>query len=171
MASRRVAKTIVDWAAFAERVPPAERDIFRAFKAKSTNFLTKVHQYPEALPAIDFAQYKKLLPNPAIVDAFEKNYKALSVPYPTDKDKVLDAVTKEEATVNESIKDQVAEFQRMAADAQLMLDKIDTVPKPEAMTHEMFADYFPESAVNPDKPTLYPHTKPYQPENIKDFLK
>ena len=41
MAGKRVAKSLVDWAAFAERVPPAERDIFRLFKAKSTGFVTK----------------------------------------------------------------------------------------------------------------------------------
>ena len=51
------------------------------------------------------------------------------------------------------------------------MNKLDTLPKPYEMTHEMFADYFPESAVNPDKPTMYPHAKPYQPENNPNFLK
>ncbi|GAB1603069.1 ATP synthase subunit d, mitochondrial-like [Argonauta hians] len=171
MAARRLAKTAVDWAAFAERVPAGEKDIFRAFKAKSTNFLTKVHQYPESLPAIDFKTYKKLLPNPALADAFEKSYKALDIPYPKDKDNLLAQVEKEEVEVNEAMKKQIAELKQMAADAQLMLDKIDTVPKPDSMTHEMYADYFPDNAVNPDKPTMYPHTKSYQPENIPGFLK
>ena len=35
MAARRVAKSAVDWAAFAERVPANQKEAFRAFKAKS----------------------------------------------------------------------------------------------------------------------------------------
>ena len=46
------------------------------------------------------------------------------------------------------------------------LKKIDSVPGPDVMTHEMYADYFPDHARNPwDRPTFWPHTKAYQPEN------
>ena len=38
---RRVAKSAIDWAAFAERVPPNQIDAFRAFKARSEMFVSK----------------------------------------------------------------------------------------------------------------------------------
>ena len=41
MAGRRIAKSAVDWAAFVERVPPNQIDAFRAFKAKSDNFVSR----------------------------------------------------------------------------------------------------------------------------------
>jgi len=41
MASRRIAKSAVDWAAFAERVPVNQREAFRAFKAHSESFVAK----------------------------------------------------------------------------------------------------------------------------------
>lgn len=41
MAGRRVAKSAVDWVAFAERVPVSQREAFRAFKAKSEMLVAK----------------------------------------------------------------------------------------------------------------------------------
>ena len=41
MASRRVAKTAVDWAAFVDRVPALQKDAFRAFKARSDMFISR----------------------------------------------------------------------------------------------------------------------------------
>lgn len=171
MAGKRVAKSLVDWAAFAERVPPGEKDIFRLFKAKSTGFITKIHQYPESLPAVDFGAYKKLLKNPKLVESFEAGYAALTIPYPVDKDNIKGAVLAEEKEAQADMKKQVEGLQTMISEAELMLKKLDTLPQPHEMTHEMFADYFPESAVDPEKPTMYPHSKPYQPENIPNFLK
>lgn len=41
MAAKRIAKSAVDWVAFAERVPVNQRDAFRAFKAHSEAFVAK----------------------------------------------------------------------------------------------------------------------------------
>jgi len=41
MAAKRLAASAVDWAAFAERVYPAQMESFRAFKAKSDGFIAK----------------------------------------------------------------------------------------------------------------------------------
>ncbi len=41
MAARRVAKSVVDWAAFAERVPPNQKEAFRALKAKSDMLVSR----------------------------------------------------------------------------------------------------------------------------------
>jgi F-type H+-transporting ATPase subunit d len=46
------------------------------------------------------------------------------------------------------------------------LEKVKQLPPPEEMTYEMQTDYFPTAAHNPwERPTFWPHTKSYQPEN------
>ena len=44
------------------------------------------------------------------------------------------------------------------------LSKIDSLPKPEEMTMEMYAYYFPDLALDPVKrPTFWPHIPSMQP--------
>jgi len=166
MAARRVAKSAVDWVAFAERVPPNQREAYRAFKAKSDAFVAKVHRFPENMPTIDFEMYGARLSNPAFVTEFEKAYKAMQVPYPKDKNNVRAQIDQEEKTAMEQTKKSIAETQKTINNAKLLLEKIKSLPPPEQMTHEMQTDYFPNSARNPwERPTFWPHTKAFQPEN------
>jgi len=166
MAARRVTKSAIDWAAFAERVPPNQKDAFRALRQKSDMFVSKVHRFPENLPQIDFAAYSSKLSNAAIVSEFEKSYKALSVAYPKDKNNLKGQVDAEEKEAQAQAKKWIADARKQIEVSQAMLSKIDSVPNPSVMTHEMYADYFPEQARNPwERPTFWPHTKSYQPEN------
>lgn len=172
MAGRRVAKSAVDWVAFAERVPVNQREAFRAFKAKSEMLIAKVHRHPENLPSIDFAYYKSRLASPALAEEFEKAYKALAVPYPKDKNNVRGQVDAQEKQAQEVTKKQIAEARAEIEAAKALLAKIDSVPAPDVMTREMYADYFPHSALNPwERPTFWPHTKSYQPENDPHAIK
>lgn len=41
MASRRIAQSSVNWAAIAERVPPAQKTSLTAFKSKSDKYLRR----------------------------------------------------------------------------------------------------------------------------------
>jgi F-type H+-transporting ATPase subunit d len=165
MAAKRVASSAVNWAAFAERVPPNQKDAFRSFKAKSDLFISRVHRYPEDLPQIDFAYYTSRI-SPALVSEFEKSYKGLSVPYPKDKNNVKAQIDAQEKEATVEAKTRIKEANKVIEDSKAMLKKIDSVPGPDVMTHEMYADYFPDHARNPwDRPTFWPHTKAYQPEN------
>lgn len=166
MAARRIAKSAVDWAAFAERVPPNQKEVFRAFKAKSDLFVTKVHQHPENLPAIDFAAYVKKLGNAPMVTEFEKAYKTLTVAYPTDKNNLKAKIDAEEKEAEAEAKKRIAESQKAIADAKALLAKIDSVPDRDLLTIEMYAEYFPEHAKEIlDKPKFFPFRKIDQPEN------
>jgi len=166
MAGRRLAKSAVDWASFAERVPPNQKDAFRAFKAKSDMFISKVHRHPENLPKIDFASYSSKLGNAPFVAEFEKSYKSLVVAYPKDKNNFTSKIDAEEKEAQVESKKRIAEARKEIENSKAMLAKIDSVPGPDVMTNEMYADYFPDIARNPwDRPTFYPHTKSYQPEN------
>jgi len=161
-----VAKSAIDWAAFAERVPPNQKDAFRSFKAKSDMFVSKVHRHPENAPQIDFAMYSSKLGNAPFIAEFEKSYKALTVAYPKDKNNLKAAVDAEEKEAQAATKKRITEARKEIEGAKAMLAKIDSVPAPDMMTHEMYADYFPDLARNPwDRPTFWPHTKSYQPEN------
>ena len=51
---------------------------------------------PDALPAIDFSAYKGKVPVAGMVEEFEKQYKALTIPYPEEKYKpAIDGQAKE----------------------------------------------------------------------------
>jgi len=166
MAGRRVAKSAVDWAAFFERVPPNQKDAFRAFKSKSDLFVSKIYRNPENMPQIDFAYYATKLNNPVMLAEFEKSYKALSISYPKDKANVKAQIEAQEKEALAATQKQIKEVRKLIDDAKLMLSKIDSVPPPSVMTNEMYADYFPDQARNPsERPTFWPHTKSYQPEN------
>jgi len=166
MAAKRVASSAVNWAAFAERVPPNQKDAFRSFKAKSDLFISRVHRHPEDLQQIDFAYYASRIANPALVSEFEKSYKALNVPYPKDKNNLKAQIEAQEKEATAEAKSRIKEANKVIEDSKAMLKKIDSVPGPDVMTHEMYADYFPDHARNPwDRPTFWPHTKSYQPEN------
>jgi len=83
MAAKRVTATAVNWAEFATKIPAANKASFNALKNKQDGYIRAVNQLPEALPAIDFAGYKGRV-SQAMVDDFEKKYKALDIPYPKD---------------------------------------------------------------------------------------
>merc|ERR1712122_377503 len=83
MAAKRVTATAINWAEFATKIPAANKASFGALKNKQDGYVRAVNQLPEALPAIDFSAYKGKVAQ-AMVDDFEKKYKALEIPYPKD---------------------------------------------------------------------------------------
>jgi len=83
MAAKRVTSSAVNWAEFASKIPAANKGAFAALKTKQDGYIRAVNQLPDALPSIDFASYKGRVAT-AMVDDFEKKYKALSIPYPKD---------------------------------------------------------------------------------------
>ena len=166
MAARRIAKSVVDWAAFAERVPPNQKEAFRALKAKNDLFVSKVHAHPENLPQIDFALYSTKLGNAPMVKEFETAYKSLSIAYPKDKDNWKTKIDVEEKAAEVEANNRIAESQKAIADAKALLAKIDSVPDRELMTVEMYAEYFPEYAKDfIENPKFFPFRKIDQPEN------
>jgi len=172
MAARRIAKTAIDWAAFAESVPANQKDFFRAFRGKSDKFVSRVHQYPENLPKIDFAFYKTRLATPAMVEQFEKSYAALQVPYPKDKNNMLGQIDEQEKTANAETEKFVQMAKKGIEQAKSTLAHLDKLPPAEELTMEHIQEYFPEQAIDPvNKPTFYPHTPFFQPSTNPKMLK
>merc|ERR1712227_738537 len=124
MAAKRVTTTAVNWAEFATKIPAANKAAFSALKNKQDGYLRAVNQLPEALPAIDFAAYKGKVAQ-AMVDDFEKKYKALEIPYP--KDTVQAELAAEEAK-------QKAAYEKFVSESQTRVSGITTeLAKWEAM--------------------------------------
>merc|ERR1712212_1188706 len=105
MAAKRIAKTSVDWAFMAQKVPKNQINEFNMFKAKNTGYSSKLAGLPESLPAIDWAAYAKV--SPAMVADFKKHYEALQVPYPANT--YEGAIDKEAAAADVKAKEFIAE--------------------------------------------------------------
>lgn len=158
MASKRLAQTAVDWATFGTKMPDAHKEFFKALKARTDSTLFRITSNPDKLPAINFEQYRKTVSDKAMIDAFEKQYKALSIAYPTDVEKKVEKLTQEEAVVAEKVKQGVAKVNADIEFYKNLLAWFDKLPAPEEMNHELMAAYFPSGVPNPEKPTHWPHT-------------
>ncbi|KAH8036508.1 hypothetical protein HPB51_000773 [Rhipicephalus microplus] len=167
MAARRIAKSSVDWAAFAERIPSNQKQSFQAFKAKSDGYLRRVLSMPENPPPIDFAMYRSRLANPALVEKFEKSYKAFSVPFPkehlTAKIDAQEQAAKEEAAafISES-KSRIEEYKKELARFEAMIPALH-------MTMEDLYDYFPDQRIDVDNPTYWPHDGSADADDSLDY--
>jgi len=165
MASRRVSKSAIDWAKFAERIPENQKSNFMAFRSKSEGYLRAVFANPESPSKIDFNVYRQRLPNPKMADEFEAKYKAIQIPYPKDTvSSQIDAQAKEGEAAMAAFKaesvQRIAKFRTQIAEMEKMIPV-------EHMTMEDYMEAFPECAWDPKNPTYYPHTRELQ-EEIKE---
>lgn len=155
MAARRISKSAVDWAAFAERVPAEQKVFFQALKARSDGYLRRVLSFPENPPPIDFAMYRARIGNPALVDQLEKAYKAFSVPYP--KEHLSPQIDAEERTAKEEVDAFVMESKERIENYKKELARYEAMIPAVHMTMEDFYDYFPDQKIDVDNPTYWPH--------------
>ncbi|KAG8183412.1 hypothetical protein JTE90_023171 [Oedothorax gibbosus] len=162
MAAKRFAKSSLDWAAFVERIRPEEKVKFQNFKAKVDGYTQRMMSYPVEPPKIDFETYRKRLPNPALVDEFEKQFKAVKVPYPEDKlTAQIDAQEKKLDVALMSFKE-ITDLKIKYFEKRLQWWK-DMLPMDEMTMEELF-DYFPDPKLNPYKtPSFWPHDEPGRP--------
>ncbi|XP_032685043.1 ATP synthase subunit d, mitochondrial-like [Odontomachus brunneus] len=160
--SRRAIKAI-NWAALAERIPETEKAAFSAFKAKSDQHLQRMNAYPETIPKIDWAFYKKNIAMPALVDKFQKEYEAFSVPYPADK--YTSVIEDEEKRILVEIENFIKKTNEKIGIANKDIEKIKSMLPFSEMTMEDFRDAYPKYALDPiNRPTIWPHTPEFQPE-------
>ncbi|XP_050715034.1 ATP synthase subunit d, mitochondrial-like [Eriocheir sinensis] len=161
MAARRIAASSVDWAAIASRVPEGQKALFNAFKGKSDGYLRRVLTLPAELPKINFAAYKSRIAVPGMVDAFEKQYSALQIPYPPDThSSQVDEMQKQAAVETETF---VKESEARIAMLQAELADWEKMIPYEQMTMEEMVETFPDKTVNVENPTLWPHEPEDQP--------
>ncbi|XP_033737680.1 ATP synthase subunit d, mitochondrial-like [Pecten maximus] len=160
MASKRLAKSVVNWKAFGERVSDANLPYFKKFKLLSDTYSGKVSQLPETLPKIDFAHYKSLGAPAAVVDSLEKAYGSAKVAYPADTN---DSVNKIEKKFQEAKKEREAYVSEENNNIKQLTDVVEVCkkafPPKDEWTLQLYTAYFPDCIPNPQvRPTIFPHT-------------
>lgn len=155
MAARRIAKSAVDWAAFAERVPAEQKQFFQALKTRSDGYVRRVLSLPENPPPIDFALYRSRIGNPALVEQFEKQYKAFTVPFP--KEHLTPKIDAEERAAKEEVEGFILESKERIEAHKKELARYEAMIPALHMTMEDYYDYFPEERIDVDNPTFWPH--------------
>ncbi|XP_072761252.1 ATP synthase subunit d, mitochondrial [Anoplolepis gracilipes] len=160
--SRRAIKA-VNWAALAERIPETEKTAFAAFKAKSDQHLQRMTANPEAPPKIDWAYYKKNIAVAGLAEKFQKEYESLSVPYPADK--YTSQIETQEKELLTHIQQFTNESNERIVNSNKEIERVKSLLPFSEMTMEDFQESYPDMAINPDKPTVWPHIPEYQPEN------
>ncbi|NWU04464.1 ATP5H synthase, partial [Urocynchramus pylzowi] len=155
MAGRRAALKAVDWAAFAERVPPNQRAMFNALKTRNDALTARLAALPEKPPAIDWAFYKANVAKAGMVDEFQKKFSALKVPEPVDTQTAkIDAQEKEAA---KSTAEYIQASKARITQYEQELQKLKSMIPFEQMTFEDFSEAFPESKLNKEKYPYWPH--------------
>ncbi|XP_003702762.1 ATP synthase subunit d, mitochondrial [Megachile rotundata] len=157
--SRKAIK-VINWAALAERIPEAEKAALAAFKSKSDQYLQRMMANPESPPAIDWAYYKKNISAPSLVEKFQKEYEALSIPYPADKyTSAIEAAEKESAKEIDQLKQNVDKeinvLQAEIADIKAMLPI-------QLMTAEDYCILYPDGTWSKENISLWPHSEDAQ---------
>ncbi|EFN64332.1 ATP synthase subunit d, mitochondrial [Camponotus floridanus] len=160
--SRKAIKAI-NWAALAERIPETEKNMFATFKAKSDQYLRRMTANPEAPPKIDWVYYKKNIALAGLVDKFQKDYESFAVPYPADK--YTSQIEGQEKELHAKIQQFISESNERIDTASKEIERVKGLLPFSEMTMEDFQECYPDDAVNNDKPTAWPHTPEFQPEN------
>ncbi|XP_076292597.1 ATP synthase subunit d, mitochondrial [Lasioglossum baleicum] len=163
--SRRAIKAI-DWAAIAERVAESQKTELTAFKAASDKILRRMTANPETPPKLDWAYYRKNIKTPGLVDKFQKEFEAFSVPYPADKYTAeIEAQGKKE---EEAVAKFKSEADEMIRDLSNQISHIKNLLPFEDMTMEDLAIIHPELAICSENPTAWPHDKTLEEDDSKD---
>ncbi|XP_074648556.1 ATP synthase subunit d, mitochondrial-like [Tubulanus polymorphus] len=171
MASKRIAKSAVDWVKFAEKVPKSQTDYFRAFKAKSDHFVMKVHAHPESIQAIDFSFYKNKIHAAGLVAEFEKAFAGLKVPYPADKNNMMAEIDKQEKEAEVRTQEFTKMLREKIGEAKTHLAEYDLIPPVNELTMEHIVEYFPHAVPQPEtNPTLWPHNPKSQPATNPNLI-
>jgi len=162
MAAKRVAATALDWGVLTAKIPAENKAAFSALKMKVDKHLRAVNHLPAALPALDFEAYRSKIAVAGMVDNFEKQYKALEVPYPSDQGKL--------GEIDAQAVQQKARFTKFVADSNARitgysseLAKWEAMMPVEEMTLEEALDSgLTQFVVDPDVPTLFPHDQTWE---------
>ncbi|KAL7403749.1 hypothetical protein ABVT39_004542 [Epinephelus coioides] len=155
MAGRRVALKAIDWLAFAERVPPNQRSMFNALKTRSDAISAKLSALPETPAAIDWSYYKTAVAKAGMVDDFEKKFKALQIPEPTDTQ--TSAINAQEAEASKSALAYIEESKARVSEYEQRLEKLKSMIPFDQMTIEDLNQAFPETKLDKAKYPWWPH--------------
>ncbi|XP_072929498.1 ATP synthase subunit d, mitochondrial-like [Epargyreus clarus] len=160
--AKRFTKPTINWVEMEKRVPPSQKANFFAFKAKADAYYRRVQASPAEAPKINWEEYSKIVPVPGLVEKFKTAYAAFKVPYPAD---TLSAKIDEQWKALQPEIQKFCETMQKEIDAVTVdLNKVKALPKFDDMTMEMFAELYPNEALDfTKKPSFWPHNIEEQP--------
>lgn len=119
---------------------------------------------PENAPKIDWDAYRKSVPIAGMVDAFQKQYEALKVPYPADSMSAQVDAQKQQA--QKEIENFISASKNRIAEHESSIAHVKSLLPFNQMTMEDYRDAYPDEALDPiNRPTFWPHTPEEQLEN------
>eukprot|EP00112_Aurelia_sp_Birch-Aquarium-sp1_P009916 Seg2146.1 transcript_id=Seg2146.1/GoldUCD/mRNA.D3Y31 product="ATP synthase subunit d mitochondrial" protein_id=Seg2146.1/GoldUCD/D3Y31 len=142
MAARNAGKAVFDWVALSSKVPSVARAEFNGFRTRYENLRSSLASVPEKSPAIDWDFYAKTVSKAGLVESFKKQYEALKVPYPEDKESARIAAHK--AEMEAEIKKEIADAHARATSLQEQLNKLKAEKPYEDMTIDEYLADKPE---------------------------
>uniref|UniRef100_A0A8C4QII0 ATP synthase subunit d, mitochondrial n=1 Tax=Eptatretus burgeri TaxID=7764 RepID=A0A8C4QII0_EPTBU len=154
MAAKRLALRSIDWIAFSDRVPQNQRLMFNALKKQSDDISAKLAALPEKTPTIDWAYYRKHVPQTAMVNDFEKKFMALKIPQPEDTQ--TSKINAQEKESEHSALKYIAASNAIIAEFEQQLQQYKTMIPFEEMTVEDVNQAFPETRLDKEKNKYWP---------------
>ncbi|KAI6182688.1 ATP synthase subunit d, mitochondrial [Aphelenchoides bicaudatus] len=144
-AAKRISHSTVNWAKLSESLTAAHNGELSKLKGQNSVFSSVVNQLPADLPKIDFAALKKQMPTHSnTLDALQKQYEALKIPY-GEIPAALSAEIEKWNKYNEArVKLQKLKTAYGAEEAKKVEQKWAKAPPVEHFSHEHYSEYFPQ---------------------------
>ena len=142
MSSRQVGKYVVDWVKIGTRVPQAARGEFSGFRSRHETIKTRLESLSAKPDPINWAFYKQHISKPGLVEAFEKSFSAVKVPYPEDTKSA--AITEEEKDFDKKCADVIQETNANIANLKEELAQLKALKPFEEMTSDDYLADKPE---------------------------
>ncbi|XP_014242954.1 ATP synthase subunit d, mitochondrial [Cimex lectularius] len=163
MATKRLTIKLFDWAKLAERVPANDKAMYLAFKGKSDGYLRRMLSNPENPPKLDWEMYKKLIPVPGMVDAFQKQYESLQIPYPQDT--ASSQIDAQEQELKKAVEEFKSGSEQRIQKFREEISYMNSLIPYEQMSMEEFLEVNPGQLDLENNPTFWPH----DPDEIKEI--
>lgn len=142
MSARRVGQRVFDWVRIASRVPEEARMDFSAFRARHEACRASLSALSERPEPIDWAYYRRNISLPNLVDSFEQQFEAVSIPYP--KDTVSAGLDMKQKEVEVEAQAVIAQSKARIVELQKELDEVNAQKPFEDMTIDEYLEDKPE---------------------------
>ena len=148
----------IDWAKLQERISPALKSKFNAFKGKSDTIMVNYLKAKDKKLTIDWTYYHQAVANKALVKEFEAKFNSLKVPQPEDtKSEILEKNIERD---NKRVQDFIKESNDSMADTLSEIERLNSLPPFEQMTTEDVFQNF--KSLRPDYDTHPPFGYPLE---------
>jgi seryl-tRNA synthetase len=144
-AAKRISHSSVNWAKLSDTLTASHNSELVKLKGQNSVFSAQVNQSSADLPKIDFAALKKQMPtHSSTLDALQKQYEALKIPYGEIPAALNSEIEKWNKYNEARIKLHKLKVAAGAEEAKKVEQKWAKAPPVEHFSREHFVEYFPQ---------------------------